>query len=285
MEALSLNVLNGITFGMILFLIASGLSVIFGFMGLFNLAHGVFYILGAYTSLVVYNHGVPFILAALIGGIIVSIIGLIIERLFLSRLHNQINEQVLLTIGFVYVFTNLIDLIWGSNTKMIDVPAIVSGSINIGDSLLPVYRLVLIIVGLVVAAGLWVFTEKTRIGAIIRAGVDNKEMTAGLGVNYALVSSAVFITGAFVAGVSGFIGLPIIGVNPSIVFNLLLLSMIVIIVGGIGRIEGTLLGAVIIGLVDSLGKAYFPDFAYFTIYLAMILVLLVKPRGLLGRRQ
>ena len=128
------------------------------------------------------------------------------------------------------------------------------------------------------------FNNKTRAGAIVRAGMDDKEMTIALGVNYTFISTAVFVFGAFVGGFSGFIGLPIFAVHPGSVFPILLLSLIVIVVGGVGRTEGVLLGAVIIGLIDSLGKVYFPDFAYFTMYVAMILILLIKPSGLLGRR-
>jgi len=283
METILLNVLNGITFGIMLFLIASGLAVIYGFMGVLNLAHGVFYILGAYFGLAALAYGVPFVWAALVGGIAVGLVGLVVELVFLKRLHKQLNEQVLLTLGFVYIFANLARWIWGPYAKVIDAPAIVSGSINIGSASFPVYRLVIIAAGLALAAGLWLFTEKTRTGSVIRAGMDDKEMTTGLGVNYGLVSSAVFFTGTFVGGVAGFIGLPIIPVYPGMVFDILLLALIVIVVGGVGRIEGTLLGAVVIGLIDSLGKAYFPDFAYFTMYLAMIIILLVKPSGLLGR--
>jgi len=283
-ELALINILNGITFGIILFLVASGLSVIMGFMGVLNLAHGALYILGAYFGLAALDYGVPFVLAALIGGIGVGLVGLILERIFLKPLHKQLNEQVLLTLGFVYIFANLARWIWGPYTKVVDAPAIVSGYISIGDAHYPVYRLVLIATGLAVAAGLWFFTEKTRIGSIIRAGMDDKEMTTGMGVNYGLVASAVFFTGAFVAGAAGFIGLPIIAVQSGVVFQILLLSLIVLVVGGVGRVEGTLLGAMAIGIIDSLGKAYFPDFAYFTIYIVMILILLVKPSGLLPRR-
>lgn len=279
------NLLNGITFGFILFLIASGLSVIYGFMGILNLAHGVFYILGAYFGLALNNYGVPFVLASLGAGIIVGIIALIVERVFLSRLHKQIDEQVLLTIGFVYIFTNLARLIWGSEAKLVAAPAIVSGFVNIGDIRYPLYRLVIIGAGLAIAVGLWLLTEKTRAGSIIRAGMDNKEMTMSLGMNYGMVASIIFFMGALVGGAAGFIGLPIIAVHPAIVFDILLLSLIVIVVGGVGRIEGVLLGSMVIGLIDSLGKAYFPDWSYFTIYLAMIIILLVKPRGLLPRSQ
>jgi len=284
METALINVLNGIAFGMILFVIASGLAVIYGFMGIINLAHGALYMLGAYFGLTMLSYGAPFVVAILVAGIGVGLIGLIVERLCLKRLHQLLNEQVLVTLGFVYIFTNLARWVWGPFAKIVDVPAIFAGSINIGDAHYPVYRLVLIAVGLAIAAGLWFFTEKTRTGSIIRAGMDDKEMTIGLGVNYGLVSSVVFFAGAFVAGAAGFIALPIVAIHGAVVWNILLLSLIVLVVGGVGRVEGILLGAIAIGLIDSLGKAYFPDFAYFTIYLVMILILLVKPGGLLPRR-
>lgn len=285
MESLLVNVVNGIAFGMILFLIASGLSIIYGFMGVLNLAHGVFYILGAYFGLVVRSYNISFVFSALAGGLGVGLIGLILERVFLSRLHKQINEQVLLTLGFVYIFSNIARWIWGPYAKLIDPPAFASGSIHIGGSSLPFYRLVIIVAGLAIAAGLWLLNNRTRGGAILRAGMDDREMTISLGVNYGLVATIVFVLGAFVGGFAGFIGLPIVAVHPGIVFDILLLSLIVIIVGGVGRIEGVLLGSMIIGLIDSLGRAYFPEFAYFTMYIAMVIILLVKPSGLLGRMQ
>ena len=283
MESLLINVLNGIAFGMILFLIASGLSVIYGFMGVLNLAHGVFYILGAYFGLTVRRLEGSFLIAALAGGLGVGLLGLLLERVFISRLHKRINEQVLLTLGFVYIFSNLVRWVWGPYAKLIDPPAFASGTIPIGSASYPLYRLVIILMGLAVAAGLWVLNNKTRAGSILRAGMDDREMTVGLGVNYGVVATIVFVLGAFVGGFAGFIGLPIVAVHPGFVFDILLLSLIVIIVGGVGRIEGVLLGAMIIGLIDSLGRAYFPEFAYFTMYIAMIIILLVKPTGLLGR--
>lgn len=268
---------------MLLFLIASGLSFTFGVMGVLNLSHGMFYILGAFLGLTLASYGVNFWLAALGGGIAVAVIGLVLERVFLRRLYKQINEQVLLTIGFVYIFVNLMFWLWGPFARLGTSPAIVSGSVNIGNASFPIYRFVIIAIGLVVAIGLWLFTEKTRAGAIVRAGMDDKETTGGLGMNYGLVSSAIFLLGSFIGGFAGFIGAPVIATSPGMGWDFLLLSLIVIVVGGVGYVQGTLLGAILIGLIDSFGRAYFPDFAYFTIYLAMIIVLLVKPSGLLGR--
>ncbi len=283
MNTVVVSFLNGISYGMILFLIACGFSLIFGVMGILNLAHGALYMLGAYFGLTLVGYGVNFFLAVLLGAVGAGLMGLLFERLFLARLYKQIDEQVLLTLGLVYIFSNVVLWVWGPFAKMGTAP--VSGSVAIGTFFFPTYRLLLIAVGLAVAIGLYFFQERSRYGAIIRAGMYDKRMTMGLGINYGLVSSLVFILGAFMAGLAGFIGAPIIGAYPSMSFQILLLALAVIVIGGVGSIQGALLGAILIGLIDAFGKAFFPDFALFTIYLAMIVVLLIKPAGLLGRAR
>ncbi|MFH1775315.1 MAG: branched-chain amino acid ABC transporter permease [Chloroflexota bacterium] len=285
MDILAINILNGISYAMILFLMASGLSLILGVMGILNLAHGTLYMLGAYIGLTVASLGGNWVVGLLAGGLSAGAIGLIFERAFLSRLYKQINQQVLLTLGLVYVFANMVLLVWGAISKIGAAPAIVSGGVSIGDFTFPLYRFLLIFMGLLAFAGLWWFEAKTRAGAIIRAGMDDKEMTIGLGINYGLISSAIFILGATMGGLAGFIGTPIVGAHPDMSMNILLYAVIVVVVGGVGSVKGALLGALVIGLIDSFGKAYFPDFALFTIYLAMIIVLLVRPSGILGRAQ
>jgi branched-chain amino acid transport system permease protein len=280
---LAVSFLNGISYGMILFLIACGFSLIFGVMGILNLAHGALYMLGAYFGLTVASYGTNFFLAALAGAVGAGLVGLVLERSFLAHLYKQIDEQVLLTLGIVYIFSNMVLWIWGPFPKMGVAP--VSGYIDVGTFSFPTYRLLLIVVGLAVAIGLYFFQERSRYGAIIRAGMYDKRMTMGLGINYGLVSSLVFILGAFMAGLAGFIGAPIVGAYPSMSFEILLLALVVIVIGGVGYIQGALLGAILIGLIDAFGKAFFPDFAMFTIYLVMIIVLLVKPAGLLGRAR
>jgi branched-chain amino acid transport system permease protein len=160
-----------------------------------------------------------------------------------------------------------------------------AGSVAIGDLRFPTYRFAIIIIGLIIAFGLWWFLEKTRAGAIVRAGMDDKQMIMGLGVNYALVSTTVFFLGALMGGFAGLIGSPILGAQVDMSFPIVLLAMIVIVVGGMGTIQGALLGSIVIGLLDTLGKSFFPDLAMFTIYLVFIIILLVRPSGLLqGRR-
>lgn len=284
MDVLAISLLNGISWGMILFLIACGFSLIYGVMGILNLAHGTLYVLGAFVGLTVVKYWGNFGLALVIGGLGAVLLGIILERVFLSRLYKQINEQVLLTLGFVYICTNVYLWIWGPHAKMGTAPAMVSGSVSIGDLSFPIYRFVIIIVGVAMFVGLWWWQDRTRVGAIMRAGMDDKEMTMGLGINYKLLASAIFLLGSFMGGFAGFLGAPILGVQFAMSFDILLLACIVVIIGGVGSVQGALLGAVLLGCIDSFGKTFFPDLAMFTMYLAFIIALMVKPTGILGEQ-
>ena len=207
------------------------------------------------------------------------------ERVFLSRVHGQFDEQTLLTVGIVYIAANLFLWRWGPWTKTTVPPDWLASSIQIGEFSFPLYRFAVIVIGLLIFAVLWWFQEKTRAGAIVRAGMDDKEMTMGLGINYGLVCSAVFFLGTFIGGFAGFISTPWTGAEPNMGFPILLLALIAVVVGGLGTVQGTLLGAIVIGLINSLGKVYFPEFTSFIPYLAFLIILLVRPRGLLGRKQ
>jgi branched-chain amino acid transport system permease protein len=282
---IAVNLLNGISYGMILFIIASGLSLVFGVMGILNLSHGALYALGAYIGLTLGKQGSNFFLAALAAGTAVGLLGLVLERLFLGRLYKQEKEQVLLTLGLVYIFWNMILWIWGPGPKIGMAPHILEGTIKVGGFRYPLYRFAIILIGAVIFFGLWFIQEKTRTGAIMRAGMDDKQMIIGLGIDYGLFSSFVFFLGAFLGGLAGFLGTPIIGIAPHLCIDILLFAIIVIVIGGVGNVQGALLGAILIGIIDNFGKAYFPNFALFTVYLAMIIILLLKPHGLLGRTQ
>lgn len=279
-----LGLLNGVSFGMVLFLVASGLSVIFGLMGILNMAHGALYMVGAYVGwTVAVQHGLSFGLATLAGGIVAALVGLVIERGFLRHLYKQPNAQVLLTFGFIYILANLSQWIWGPDFRGPFTAPFLSGSFQIGGRSYPTARIGIIFIGLLVAAGLWWLQNKTRVGAIVRAGMDNKEMTGGLGINLARVSMAVFFLGSFIAGAAGVIGAQLLGVRTMMSIDILLLALVVIIVGGVGSVQGALLGSILIGTIDAFGRALFPEFAMFTIYLAMIAILLIRPSGILGR--
>ena len=290
MDVLLANFLIGISFCFILFLLGTGLSLTMGLMRIVNLAHGALYMVGGYTGLYVagftehlVGRDMSFVLGLLAGGICAGGLGLIMETGFLRRLYKRDLDQVLLTIGFIYILTNLVHWVWGPVPMSGVIPSILSGSIPVGRINLPVFRLAIIAFGIVAAIVLWLFQEKTRVGAIIRAGMDNKEMTMGLGINLKVIFSGVFALGAFVAGFCGLIGAPLLGINLGIGWDALLFAMIVVIVGGTGSVQGALTGGIVIGLVDAYGKAFFPELAYFTIYLVLITILLFRPSGLMGR--
>lgn len=281
------NLLNGLSYGMILFLIAAGMSIVLGIMGITNLAHGSLYMIGAYIGWTIFIQlGMNFWLAVFAGAVVSGIVGLLIERVFLKHLYKQVNEQVLLTYGLVYITTNLVTWIWGGRYRLqFTAPELGMNTINLGGFSFPLTRIVITIFGIVVAILLWYLQDKTRIGAIVRAGMDDKEMIQGLGINLEMVSMAVFFVASFVAGLAGVIGAQLLSTYPGLGENVLLLTLAVIIVGGIGSVQGALVGGLLIGLIDNFGKALFPQYAMFTIYFAMIIVLLIKPSGLLGRSK
>jgi branched-chain amino acid transport system permease protein len=279
------NLLNGLTFGAVLFLLASGLSLIFGVLGVLNLAHGALFMIGAYVGWTVHvQEGLPFWLAIILGALVAGGIGLIIERGFLRRLHQAVNEQALVTFGFVYILTNLTLWIWGPVAKAAYTAPSLNRSITIATFSYPTARLTLIGIGLFLAALMWWLQNRTRIGAIIRAGMDDREMTMGLGVNFERVSIAIFFLGSVLAGGAGVVSAQLLGANLQLSINILLLALVVIVIGGMGSVGGALLGSMVIGLIDTFGKALFPQMAMFSIYLVMIGVLTFRPSGLLGRK-
>jgi len=285
MERVIINLLNGLSYGMVLFLIASGMSVVMGAMNIINLAHGVLYMVGGYVGwTIAVKFGAPFALGLLTGGLAAGFTGLVIERGFLRHLYKQPNEQVLLTFGFVYILTNLCLWVWGGWPRMPFTAKVLTGSIEILGKAYPKARLATIIIGFVLAIVLWWLQDKTRIGATVRAGMDNKEMTMGLGINLERVFASVFFVASCIAGVAGVLGAQLLGVYNALGLEILLLALIVIIVGGVGSVQGALLGGILIGVIDAFGRALFPKFAMFTMYFTMIIILLVRPSGLLGRR-
>jgi branched-chain amino acid transport system permease protein len=275
--------LNGISFGMLLFLLAAGLSLIYGLMKILNLTHGSFYLLGGYIGLVVVHKTGSFVLAVLVASCAIAFIGVIMERFFLRRVHLQELPQALLTFGFLFIFSDLATVIWGSNPQTMPKPAMFGASIQIGPFFYPSYRLFIIGFGLVVAALLWWLQEGTRVGAMVRASVDDEEVARALGINVSLLFTLVFALGAFLAALGGVMGGPIVGVYPGADFEVLLLGFVVVIIGGLGSLKGALAGGLIVGLLDNFGKVFFPEFALFTIFAPMALILAVRPAGLFGR--
>jgi branched-chain amino acid transport system permease protein len=275
----------GMSFGLILFLLAAGLSLTMGLMRIINMAHGALYMFGGFVGLAVAKYTHNYWAGLVAGAVCAGVMGLLLEIGFLRRLYKQEASQVLLTIGFIYILINVAQWIWGTYPLSGIVPGVLSGSVPIGSVTIPGFRFFIIGVGLIMAALLWLFQERTKIGAIVRAGMDNREVVGTLGINLRRVFTGIFALGSLVAGLCGLLGAPITGVNLGIGWDALLLSLIVVVIGGTGSIQGALLGGVVIGLLDAFGKAYFPAFAYFIVYVALIVILLIRPSGLLGRKM
>ena len=274
---------NGLSYGALLFLLASGLSLIFGVMRIVNLAHGSYFLLGGYIGLSVVWRTGSFAGAVLAAAVAVGLIGIGMERLFLRRLPGQTLGQVLMTIGFALIFQDLALLIWGGDPYTIAVPAALQGAVRLGETSFPTYRIFIVVVALLIGTALWLALERTRAGAMIRAAVDDAEMARGVGINVPVVSLAVFALGASLAAVGGVIGGAFLGVYPGADFEVLPYAFVVVIVGGLGSLPGAMVGSLLVGLLDNFGKALFPELSYFTLFAPMALVLALRPRGLFGR--
>jgi branched-chain amino acid transport system permease protein len=275
--------ISGLSLGMLLFMLAAGLSLIFGLMGIVNLAHGSFYLIGAYIGLFLIGLMGNFFLAMVGAGIAIGLMGVILERVFLHRFLKDDLAQVLLTFGFVYIFGDIALLVWGGAPVSIPKPSFLEGSFPIGTISFPVYRLFVIAVGVLIAIGLWLFQEKTRVGAMVRAGVDDQEMLSVLGVNVPVLFMAIFALGAFLAAIGGVMGGAFLGVFPGVDLEILLLAFVVVIVGGVGSLRGAFVGSILVGVVDNLSKALVPELSLFTIFALMVVVLAIRPSGLFGR--
>ena len=275
---------NGISYGALLFLLASGLSLIFGVMRVVNLAHGSYFMLGGYVGLSVVWRTGSFVLAMACGALAVALIGIGMERLFLRRLPaTQTLGQVLMTIGFALIFQDLALLIWGGDPYTIPTPARLGGALRLGDLTFPTYRVFIVAVAIVVGAVLWLALEGTRTGAVIRAAVDDAEMAQGVGINVPRASLLVFALGAGLAALGGVIGGAFLGVYPGADFEVLPYAFVVVIVGGLGSLPGAMVGSLLVGLLDNFGKALFPELSYFTLFAPMALILALRPTGLFGR--
>ncbi len=279
-----LTVLNGLSFGFILFLLASGLSLIMGAMGVLNLAHGALYMVGAYVGWsVAVDQDASFLLAVAAGAAAAGLVGLVMERGLFARLHDRLDEQILAAFGCLYILTDLVSLIWGPQAKApIDVPAL-DGSVTIAGFSYPLVRVVIIGVGIAFAIGLWWLQERTRAGAIVRAGMDDSSMVRAIGINVELVVALLFVVGAAVAGAAGVIGGLVLGASTSFGIDVLLLALIVVVLGGVGSVGGALAGALMVGVVDTVSRTELPEVSSFTLYALMTVVLLLRPTGLSGK--
>jgi branched-chain amino acid transport system permease protein len=283
MEVFVAQLLNGLVYGVLLFLIAAGLSLIFGLMNVVSLAHGSFFMLGAYFGLSIFKITGSFWLALILAPIPVVLLGVLMELMFLRPLYRRGHlDQVLLTFGFTFVFLDLVQTLWGRTVLRLPVPDALQGTVQIGLGVFSAYRLCLIGFGFTIALLLWLFLERSRIGAMVRAGVDNAVMAAGLGANIPALFTGIFGLGVALAALGGIAAAPVIGLYPGMDSEILIPAFIVIVIGGMGSLRGAFVGSLLIGIADTFGKAYFQSIALFLIYLAMTVVLLIRPQGLFG---
>jgi branched-chain amino acid transport system permease protein len=292
------QILNGLQFGAMIFLIAAGLTLVFGIMGVINLAHGSLYMLGAFVSASAAVRGAPFAVAVLAGAAAAGAAGIVMELVVIRRLYRRDHlDQVLATFALILIANDGVSMIWGKVPLPVDVPSAFHGAVTLGAFTYPTYRLVLIAAGLLTALGLYVLISRTRLGMLIRAGATHRETVAALGVDIASLNTIVFGLGALLAGAAGALLAPILAVQVGMGEQILILTFVAIVVGGLGSIRGAFAGALLVGLVDTLGRAYIPvllkpvarpeladslggGLSAIAIYVLMAVVLVWKPRGL-----
>ena len=274
---------NGISYGALLFLVGSGLSLIFGVMRIVNLAHGSYFLLGGDVALTVIWATGSWLLALPLAALSIGVVGLLMERIFLRPLGFDPLRQVLLTVGFAFLFQQAALDVWSGNNFDITPPEQLTRSIVVGGLYLPLYRIFMIGTALAIGAVLWLIMEKTRMGAAVRATVDDAQMARGVGIDTSRVSMLIFSLGASLAALGGVIGGAFLGIYPGLDFEMLPLAFAVVIIGGMGSLGGAAIGALLVGLADNFGKALFPEISYFTLYAPMALILAMKPTGLFGR--
>ncbi len=277
-----IQLLNSVQYGLLLFMLAAGLTLIFGIMGVVNLAHGSFYMLGAYLAWSLASLTGSFTLAILLGTTLSVLFGLLLEwLLFRHFYHRDHLDQVLLTFGLIYVFEEMRSIFWGDDVHGVAIPDLLSASIPLTDTLsYPVYRLFMSGVCLALALGLYLLISKTRLGMKIRAGAFNHEMTEALGINIKLIHAVVFALGVGLATIAGMVAAPISSVYPNMGSQVLIMCFVVVVIGGIGSVRGALIAALLVGLVDTFGKVLLPQVAGMLVYVLMAAVLLWKPEGL-----
>lgn len=279
----TLLILNGLSHGALLFIMASGLTLAFGLMRVVNLAHGAFYLWGGYIGITVFRNTGNWWLSALAGGLSIAAIGLIKERLLLKWVRGNVLSESLMTIGLATILADLALGLWGGDPLSIRVPRELNPRVELLGIVYPGFRLLIIGMAAAIALGLWLLLTKTKLGALIRAGVDDRETTAALGVNIYLLFTLVFMLSAFLAGFAGVVGGTFLGIAPGVDSQTLTLALVVIIIGGMGSLSGAAIGAVATGLVLSFGRAYIPELSFFLAFAPMAIVLAIRPQGLFGR--
>jgi branched-chain amino acid transport system permease protein len=286
MEFVFVQALNGLSYGMLLFLLAAGLSLIFGMLDVVNFAHGAFYMLGAYVGLSVAAVTGSFTVALLCAPIVMAAAGALLERGVIRRLHGGEHRlaQVLLTFGLALVADEAVKVVWGAEIRAIRPPAALAGSLTLLGATFPVYRLFVIALGAVVALALVLGVERTRLGAVVRAGVADREMVSVLGIDIGRVFTLVFALGVGLAALAGVVAGPVLAAYPGMGGEILARTFVVVVIGGMGSLRGSAAAALLVAQAETFGQALWPTAAMALIYLVMVAVLVVRPGGLSGSR-
>lgn len=278
-----IQTLNSLAFGGVLFTLAAGFSLIFGLMRIANLSHGAYFMLGAYIGLSVMRNDYSFWVAVLVAGVTVALVGGLVERLVLRRLAGNSLSQVLATLGVAFVIADFSLWMWGGDPQPLSGPEALSGSIRMYDLTFPLYRLSMLLFSVLIGIGLWLLLDKTRLGMMIRASVDDMQMARGIGIPSSRLFTIVFCIGAALAGIGGVLAAPILSIYPGMDIDMLPLALVVVILGGVGSLLGAFVGSFVVGCIYTFGQVLFPDLAYIVLFLPMVIILAVRPRGLFGR--
>jgi branched-chain amino acid transport system permease protein len=297
------QLLNGLQYGVLLFLLAAGLTLVFGIMSFVNLAHGSLYMMGAYAAAVAYGQTNSFLVSIAAAMGVALVISLALERTIIARLYRRDHlDHVLATFGLVMFFNEAVRLVWGPQPMFVEVPEVLSGTVELFGFSYPSYRFAIIVTGLLVAVGAWLLIHKTRIGMLIRAGAQNPQLVGALGVNIGFLNAMLFGVGAALAGLAGAMAGPLLSVQSGMGEPVLITTLVVIVIGGIGSVSGAFYAALIVGLVDTLGRVMLPlllrqvfersvadaagpALASMSVYLLMAAVLAIKPQGLFPARK
>jgi branched-chain amino acid transport system permease protein len=276
-------VLNGLTHAGLLFVLGSGLTLAFGLMRVVNLSHGAFYMLGGYIGLTVFRATGNWFLALLAGGIGIALLGFVLEKVLLDRVRGQALPETLLTIALSIIIADVSLAIWGGFAQSIRVPAALNPRISLFGFVYPGFRFLILGLAIFIGLGLWFLLNKTKVGAAVRAGVDDRETVSALGIDIHRIFTAVFVLSAFLAGIAGVIGASFLSIQPGADAQILILSLVVVILGGLGSLGGAVIAALVTGLLLSFSRAYFPEMSFFMVFGPMALVLAFRPQGLFGK--
>lgn len=279
-----LLILNGLTQASILFVLGSGLTLAFGLMRVINLSHGAFYLLGGYIGYSVVKATENWPLALIVGGLSIALLGLVFERFMLSRVRGGDLPETLLTVALAMIIADQALVYWAKSPLTLNVPSYLSPPIKLLGVTYPGFRFVMMGVSILIAISLWAILYRTKLGAAVRAGVDDRETVSALGVNISVIYTAIFVLSAFLGGIAGVLGGSYLQLSPGIDTTILTLSLVVIILGGMGSLGGAVISSLILGQIMSFGLAYAPQYSYFLIFIPMAIVLAIRPQGLFGRK-